>query len=76
MTNEPVPTAGPVKLALSYEEAADALGISKSKLEKLAAAGAVCSVKIGTRRVFPLRELEAYLDSKKKGGDLWRLRHL
>jgi excisionase family DNA binding protein len=50
-----------VKLLLTADEAADALGIKRTKLYSLVATGQIASVKIGALRRFPVQSLEAYV---------------
>jgi excisionase family DNA binding protein len=52
----------PVKLLLTPDEAAHALGIKRTKLYELSMAGEVESIKIGASRRFVLRSLEAYIE--------------
>jgi len=51
-----------VRLLLTPEEAAIALGIKRTKLYHLLATGQISSVKIGTLRRFPVRSLEIYIE--------------
>jgi excisionase family DNA binding protein len=51
------------KLAYSYEEAAAALGISKSMIGLLVRNGDLAPRYIGTKPVLPATELESWLDS-------------
>lgn len=53
---------------LSMEDAAERLGVSKRTLDTLVHKGEVQSLKIGRRRVVPLRALEAYVERKLDGG--------
>jgi excisionase family DNA binding protein len=54
------------KLLLTVPEAANALGISRSKLYELIKAGAISSLRIdGSRRV-PYRALTTYIDQLMK----------
>jgi excisionase family DNA binding protein len=50
-----------VKLLLTPDEAAGALGIKRTKLYHLSATGQIASVKIGALRRFPVEALEAYV---------------
>jgi excisionase family DNA binding protein len=55
--DEQVPTA-----LLPYPDAQQYLGgISRSTLKTLAASGAIRSIAIGTRRLFPREELDRYI---------------
>jgi excisionase family DNA binding protein len=51
-----------VRLLLTPEEAAIALGIKRTKLYHLLATGQISSVKIGALRRFPVRSLEIYIE--------------
>lgn len=51
------------KLLLTTEEAALALGISRTKVYELILAGTLVSVKIGTRRRVPVAALDAYVQA-------------
>lgn len=42
-------------------EAAASLGISRTRVHQLVAAGAINSVKVGRRRMFPAEALDAYV---------------
>lgn len=50
------------RLLLTVEEAAQRLGLARSKLYPLMMAGAIVSVKIGKSRRIPAFELDAYVD--------------
>jgi excisionase family DNA binding protein len=52
---------------LSMDDAADALGVSRRTLDTLVHAGDVQSLKIGRRRVVPVRALEHYVERKLGG---------
>lgn len=62
--DEPADVAPPVSkpVLVSVPEAARRLGIGVSKLKELVAEGEIRSVKIGRRRLFRPRHLEAYAD--------------
>ena len=66
--------SAPPPLALRPREAAAALGISPSTLERLTRAGEIESVLVGRCRVYEIDSLKAYLASKRsvatKGGDV------
>ena len=49
------------RLLLTVPEAADALAISRSKLYKLLASGAIASIRIDGSRRIPLTALKAYV---------------
>lgn len=51
-----------VRLLLTPEEAAAALGIKRAKLYQLIMAREIFSVKIGASRRFPLKALEEYVE--------------
>jgi excisionase family DNA binding protein len=51
-----------MRLLLTPDEAAVALGIKRTKLYHLMATGQISSVKIGALRRFPLRSLEIYIE--------------
>lgn len=53
---------------LSMEDAAERLGVSRRTLDTLVHKGEVQSLKIGRRRVVPLRALEAYVERRLDGG--------
>lgn len=54
-------TVQPLVLALSVESACMALGIRRTKLYELVAAGKLKSFTIGGRRLFQKSELEAFV---------------
>lgn len=56
-------------LAVDLKTAAKILCVSERTLWAWARRGAVPSVRIGRRRVFPVRALEEWLRSKTRGGD-------
>ena len=49
------------RLAVSVEEAADALGVGRSTLFELIRDGRLGSIKVGKRRLVPTDELKAFL---------------
>jgi excisionase family DNA binding protein len=51
-----------LRLLLTAEEAAAALGIKRTKLYHLVATEQISSVKIGALRRFPVRSLEIYIE--------------
>ena len=55
------------RLLLRPEEAADVLGIGRSKLYVLLAEGEIESVHIGTCRRIPLEALHGYIDRLRSG---------
>ena len=59
----------PPKLALTVEEAAEALTVSTRTVERLIAKGELPSRKIGARRVIPLAALNEYLNATAPDAD-------
>jgi excisionase family DNA binding protein len=57
----PVKATGPTRLALSRAEAAQTLGVSVDFFDEHIARE-VKAVRRGSRRLFPVRELETWLD--------------
>jgi excisionase family DNA binding protein len=57
------------KLLLRPEEAAEVLGIGRSKLYELLAVGEVESVRIGKCRRVPLAALDDYVRRLRSGGE-------
>jgi excisionase family DNA binding protein len=55
-------------LALRPREAAAALGLSLSTLERLTRAGEIVSVLVGRVRLYELKALEAFLASRRVAG--------
>jgi excisionase family DNA binding protein len=49
-------------LAYSIESAADALGLSRSRIYELIAAGGIVPCKVGKRTIIPAAELTAFLE--------------
>jgi hypothetical protein len=70
---KPQASAAP-QLGLRPRDAAAALGISPSTLERITRAGEIESVLVGRCRVYELDSLKAFLASKRsvatKGGDV------
>ena len=54
------------KVALSYEEAAWSLGISRSKLYRLVSEGRLKCVEIGGNTVLRLADLQKFIDARVK----------
>lgn len=54
----------PPKLAFSVAEACAALGLGKTNIYRLIAAGELETVKIGGRRLVPANSIRALLDGK------------
>ena len=57
------------KLLLTPTEAADALGIGRSKVYELLRAGTLASVRIDSCRRIPLEDLKAMIDRLRGAGD-------
>jgi len=53
--------AAPLRLALSPEQAAVALGIGRTTVYDLIARGQLRSLRVGRRRIIPVVALEAFL---------------
>ena len=49
-------------LAYGIEDAANAVGLSRSRIYELIAAGEIVPCKVGSRTIIPLAELAAFLD--------------
>ena len=58
-----------MKLAVTVSEAAAMIGISKSMLWRLLAAGDIAKVKIGRRTIIRVVELERFLEGHTEQGD-------
>jgi excisionase family DNA binding protein len=58
----------PAAICLRTRQAAAALGISLSHLERLTKAGEVPAAKIGRCKVYPIDGLKAWLSSRTEGG--------
>ena len=56
------------KRLLNVKEASQYLSISRALLYQLSSAGKVKSVRIKTRRLFDVRDLNQYVDQQKKYG--------
>ena len=56
-------------LAVSLQEASSLLGISARTLRKMASDGRVPSVKLGSRLLFRVRDLEAVLAQALRNGE-------
>jgi excisionase family DNA binding protein len=54
------------RLALTVEEAAEQLAVSRSKAYELARAGTIPSVKVGNAIRVPRRALEAWIDEQTR----------
>jgi excisionase family DNA binding protein len=51
----------PTRLAVAPAEAARMLGLGKTRFYELLAANEIASIKLGTRRLIRIRDLEAWL---------------
>jgi excisionase family DNA binding protein len=51
------------RLALTPDEAAQAIGIGRTKIYELLASGRLRSVRVGTRYVVPVGAIEEFLDA-------------
>lgn len=51
-------------LLVGYDDAARLLGIGRRTLERLAADAAIPSVAVGSRKLFRLRDLESWVDTR------------
>jgi excisionase family DNA binding protein len=63
------PTAGVPSISLRPKQAADALGVSLSTLERLTRRGEIRAAKIGRCTVYAVDSLKAWLASQTEGGD-------
>jgi len=61
-------TARPIKLLLTPDEAAQALGISRAKLYPMLMRGEIASMRIGGSRRVPLLALERFIDENVTAG--------
>ena len=59
--------SGGVSLSLRPREAAAALGLSLSTLERLTRAGTIPHVKVGRCVIYPVTTLQEFLSSRTKG---------
>jgi excisionase family DNA binding protein len=50
------------RLAYGIEDAADAVGLSRSRIYELIAAGEIAACKVGKRTIIPATELATFLD--------------
>jgi excisionase family DNA binding protein len=57
------------RLALTPEEAAEAIGVGRTTIYELLAGGKIASIRVGRRRVVPVRSIEAFLDAPASGRD-------
>jgi len=69
MINSNNQTSKDVKLLLTIQEAAEALGISQRKLWGMTDSHEIPHVRLGRCLRYPVRELEQWIDEKKKGGE-------
>ena len=56
-------------LLLTPQQAAEALAISPRKLWSMTASGEIPHLRLGRCVRYPYRDLERFIDQKKKGGD-------
>ena len=57
-----IASAQPSRLAYGIEEAVNAVGLSRSRLYELIAAGEIAVCKVGRRTIIPATELTAFLE--------------
>ena len=69
MINNNNQTSKDVKLLLTIQEAAEALGISQRKLWGMTDSREIPHVRLGRCLRYPVRELEQWIDENKKGGE-------
>jgi excisionase family DNA binding protein len=69
MINSNNQTSKDVKLLLTIQEAAEALGISERKLWGMTDSREIPHVRLGRCLRYPVRELEQWIDENKKGGE-------
>jgi excisionase family DNA binding protein len=69
MINNNNQTSKDVKLLLTIQEAAEALGISERKLWGMTDSREIPHVRLGRCLRYPVRELEQWIDENKKGGE-------
>jgi excisionase family DNA binding protein len=50
-----------VAIALNRQQAGDALGVSVRQVDRLLAANEIRSVKVGSRRLIPVSEIEVWM---------------
>lgn len=59
------PTTTPAPLLVDRREAGRLLGVSPGTIDNLRLRGELPSVKIGARRLFDVRDLEAFIETRK-----------
>ena len=64
----PAPATAYEPLALRPRQAAAAIGVSVSTLERLTRAGEITSVLVGRVRLYELKALESFLASRRVAG--------
>ena len=69
MINNKNQTSKDVKLLLTIQEAAEALGISERKLWGMTDSREIPHVRLGRCLRYPVHELEQWIDENKKGGE-------
>ena len=57
------------KILVSLEEAKDSLGFGRSKLLDMAYKGEIPSIKVGRRRLFPVKGLLEWVSAQGTKGD-------
>jgi excisionase family DNA binding protein len=62
MPNTEISSAISSRLAYGIDDAAAALGLSRSRIYELIAAGEIAACKVGKRTIIPAAELTAFLD--------------
>lgn len=67
-TSEPSQQSPVPRYVLDIPEAAAALRISRAQLFRLIASGELPSIKIGKRRLVPVREVEAFISRQLQNG--------
>ena len=69
MINSNNQTTKDVKLLLTIQEAAEALGISQRKLWGMTASREIPHVRLGRCLRYPVRELEQWINEHMEGGE-------
>lgn len=59
----------PLEPLLAFEDALDVLRISRASLFRLIRDGQIESVRIGDRRLFERRAIEAFVAARREGGE-------
>jgi excisionase family DNA binding protein len=66
---EPIPVEKVPRVALSPAEAALSLGICERTITDLLTSGEIPSVRVGRRRLIPVRELRKWLTKRAAAGE-------